>query len=228
MSANPLISPPIVTADESAVALSRFIETVLFVAEAPVTLLELIEIYTRAYPDQLAPNEEQWNHAFETLRARCQEAGYIYMLQPIAGGWQLLTKLQFAPIARQAIVQREQKKLSRAALETLAIIAYRQPVTKAEVEFIRGVASDYAVQKLLDKQLIEPAGRAELPGKPMLYRTTRHFMEFFGLANLSDLPKLQDLQLDEEALEQSLKEALQRADEPTEAPNASTESPEGE
>jgi len=90
------------------------------------------------------------------------------------------------------------KKLSRASLETLAIIAYRQPVTKAEIEFIRGVASDYAVQKLLERNLVSIAGRADAPGKPLLYATSPYFMQFFGLNDPSELPKLKDFELSEE------------------------------
>jgi segregation and condensation protein B len=189
--------------------LARFVETVLFVSEEPQMLADLVEVYNRCYPDQLAPTEDAWLQAIEDLKEKCNADAVIYELKQIAGGWQLLTKPILAAIARQTIVQKEQKKLSRAALETLAIIAYRQPVTKAEIEFIRGVASDYAMQRLLEKQLVETAGRAELPGKPMLYRTSRHFMEYFGLAQLADLPKLQDLQIDEEIIEQSLRTALQ-------------------
>jgi segregation and condensation protein B len=100
------------------------------------------------------------------------------------------------------MIQKNQKRLTRTALETLSIIAYKQPITKAEMEFIRGVNCDYAVQKLLDKQLVSIIGRSEAAGRPLLYGTSPFFMEYFGLADMSDLPKLKEFEvLAEEQME---------------------------
>ena len=97
---------------------------------------------------------------------------------------------------------RNQKKLSRAALETLSIIAYRQPITRPEIEFIRGVNCDYAIQKLLEKKLIDIAGRADAPGRPLLYQTSPFFMEYFGINDLKDLPTPKDFSQEENSIGQ--------------------------
>jgi segregation and condensation protein B len=132
--------------------------------------------------------------------ARYHSKDYAFELRAVGGGYQFYSKTEFAPFVRSLLVIRENKKLSRAALETLSIVAYRQPITKAEIEYIRGVNCDYAMQKLLEKQLVEPAGRADLPGKPLLYRTTHFFFEYFGINSIEDLPKLKEFKTDEENL----------------------------
>jgi len=111
-------------------------------------------------------------------------------LQKVAGGWQLVTKPQFADLIAAAGAARSPAPLSQAALETLAIVAYRQPVTRAEIEQLRGVRVESALQSLLDRELIEEAGRADAPGRPILYRTTQRFLQWCGLNSLADLPPL--------------------------------------
>jgi segregation and condensation protein B len=114
-------------------------------------------------------------------------------LVSINGGFQFLTKKTFHPVIAQLQIQRSKKKLSRSALETLAIIAYQQPITKLEIEQIRGVNCDYTVQKLLDKELIVIVGRTETIGKPILYGTSNLFSDYFGINSIADLPQLKDL-----------------------------------
>jgi len=114
-------------------------------------------------------------------------------LVKINNGYQFLTKKAYHPVVSQLQLQRSKKKLSQAALETLAIIAYRQPVTKLEIEQIRGVNCDYSIQKLLDKELISIAGKADTVGRPLLYATSNQFADYMGINNISELPVMAEL-----------------------------------
>jgi segregation and condensation protein B len=174
----------------------------LFTSETPMGADELLQVLQQdqKFHDQLS--KQQVAEALDVLKQRYDNAEGAIEMRKIGGGFQFLTKAVYAPYVKLSAAVKDQKKISRSALETLSIIAYRQPITKAEVEYIRGVNSEYAVHKLLDRQLIEPAGRAELPGRPLLYRTTRHFLEHFGIDTVADLPRLQELKADEEALDQ--------------------------
>lgn len=109
------------------------------------------------------------------------------------GGYQFLTRKEYYPVINQLQIQRSRKKLSQAALETLSIIAYKQPITKLEIEQIRGVNCDYTVQKLLEKELISISGKSESVGKPLLYSTSNVFMDYFGINSTTDLPQLNEL-----------------------------------
>jgi segregation and condensation protein B len=175
------------------------VETLLFVAEQALSVRELVSYaQTLTLPEGVVATEETVTRALEELGERLAvDPTRIYELRAIAGGWQLLTKPAFAPYIKPVLLQKESRKLSKSALETLSIIAYRQPVAKSEIEFIRGVGSEYALQKLLEKQLIEPAGRADAPGKPLLYRTTKHLMEYLGIQSLDELPKLKELGIED-------------------------------
>ncbi|MBI1319864.1 MAG: SMC-Scp complex subunit ScpB [Candidatus Hydrogenedens sp.] len=117
-----------------------------------------------------------------------------YMLREIAGGYQLVSKSELAPWIRRLLNAKRSKRLSKAVLETLAIIAYKQPCTRAEVESIRGVSVSHAFEQLQERKLIKIAGIADLPGRPKLYRTSDEFLEQFGLKNLKELPTLEELQ----------------------------------
>ncbi len=119
-------------------------------------------------------------------------AGNSTLLCEVAGGYQLRTRPEYAQWIRQ-LFQQTPPKLSQAAMETLAIIAYRQPITKAAIEAVRGVACDGMLQKLLDRDLIRIGGRAELPGRPLLYETTDLFFEHFGIRSIDDLPNATEL-----------------------------------
>ncbi|HJW31604.1 MAG TPA: SMC-Scp complex subunit ScpB, partial [Saprospiraceae bacterium] len=110
----------------------------------------------------------------------------------VAEGFQFMTKPAFHPIAGHFLKQLTKRRLSKVALETLSIIAYKQPVSRAEIEQIRGVNADYAIDKLLEKELIEIAGRSTGPGKPLLYTTSGKFMDYFGLKSMEDLPQLKE------------------------------------
>ncbi|MBX3103063.1 MAG: SMC-Scp complex subunit ScpB [Bacteroidetes bacterium] len=181
--------------------LPTIIESILFVSESPVSSDELWQLLQRMDIGMAAAESPQVTDALQVLAARYEADTYSFELTEVGGGWQLRTKSAYGKYAHHAIVMQENKRLSRAALETLSIIAYRQPVARSEVEHIRGVNCDYAINKLLEKQLIEIAGRADTPGKPLLYKTSPFFMEYFGLKSVEDLPKPKELAADEESVE---------------------------
>jgi len=130
----------------------------------------------------------------ESLRDKYNSDQYSVEIVEIAGGFRFMTKALYHHTIGTYLRQNTHKKLSKSALESLAIIAYKQPVTKTEIESIRGVNSDYTIQKLLEKDLIEISGRSEGPGKPLLYSTTSKFTDYFGLKTIEDLPKVKELE----------------------------------
>ena len=137
---------------------------------------------------------DQIKECVEGIREKYSADFYPFEVRESGGGWQFLTKKEFHKTIVQLNGDKFLKRLSNAALETLAIIAYKQPVTKGEVEAIRGVNSDYSIQKLLEKELIVISGRNEdLPGKPLVYRTSKSFMDYFGINEAGDLPKIKEI-----------------------------------
>ena len=130
----------------------------------------------------------------ESLRDKYNSDQYSVEIVEIAGGFRFMTKALYHHTIGTYLRQNTHKKLSKSTLESLAIIAYKQPVTKTEIESIRGVNSDYTIQKLLEKDLIEISGRSEGPGKPLLYSTTSKFTDYFGLKTIDDLPKVKELE----------------------------------
>ncbi len=164
----------------------RILESLLFVACEPLSVKRLAEI---SQTDEAGVKEL----LFE-LQEEYAEKGFH--LKEIAGGWQFFTDEAYAPYIEKLYRPRMQQ-LSKASLETLAIIAYRQPITRGEIELIRGVNADSIVSRLLEKDLIMEVGRKEAPGKPILYGTTNAFLAFFGLNSLEDLPAAQELPQEE-------------------------------
>ena len=137
---------------------------------------------------------EQVEAALEGIQEKYSTEYYPFELKQSGGGWQFLTKPTFHSTIAQLNGDKFLKRLSNAALESLAIIAYKQPITKGEVEAIRGVNSDYSMQKLLEKELVVISGRNEmLPGKPLIYSTSRNFMDYFGINSTEDLPKIKEV-----------------------------------
>lgn len=130
--------------------------------------------------------------AVETLNEQYRQTGRSFRIEAVAGGYRALTAPEYAPVLAAMHGLRESQNLSRAAVESLAIIAYRQPITRANIEAIRGVASGEVLRSLLEKRLIDITGRAEELGRPMLYGTSRRFLEHFGLASIKDLPAATD------------------------------------
>ncbi len=132
--------------------------------------------------------EEDILNALQRLEEKYQSEEYSFQLFKSAGGYQFLTKPSYQASIGILLKQQSKKRLSTSAMETLSIIAYKQPISKSEIENIRGVNCDYAVQKLLDKGLVEITGKAETIGRPMLYGTTLKFMEYFGINDITELP----------------------------------------
>ncbi len=132
--------------------------------------------------------------AVESLNAEYAKTGRAFRVERVAKGWQVLTHADFGPLLTRLHADRQQAKLSQAALETLAIIAYRQPIMRAEIEAIRGVAAGEVLRGLMERRLVRVAGRAEELGRPMLYGTTSEFLTVFGMAGVDDLPAVDGLQ----------------------------------
>lgn len=166
------------------------IEALVFTAEQPIALSEIKTCLETTHETEFS--ETDIAEGIGALQTRYAEDMYALELLKIAGGYQFMTKPAFHPVVGQYLKQTTKKRLSRAAMETLSIIAYKQPCTKSEMEKIRGVSCDYAVQKLLEKELVDIKGRSDGPGKPLIYGTSEKFMDYFGLKNLDDLPKPKD------------------------------------
>jgi segregation and condensation protein B len=167
------------------------LEALLFVSGEPVMLSELKSV--TGLP------ETEIVDLLDELIAEYAERGGGIVIEKIAGGYQMLTNPEHSEWARKFKGSAKSQKLSMPALETLAIIAYRQPIIKAEIEDIRGVNSDGVIKTLLDRRLIKIVGRKEAPGKPLLYGTTKEFLQYFGLNDLTELPTLKDLEREEAA-----------------------------
>jgi segregation and condensation protein B len=171
------------------------IEALIFASDKPLTTLELTELVNNAFAfmeDKISL--DQVESSLEGIVEKYSAEFYPFEVKQSGGGWQFLTKKDFHKTIAQLNGDKFLKRLSVAALETLAIIAYKQPVTKAEIEAIRGVSSDYAIQKLLEKDLIVIIGRNEkLPGHPLIYATSKNFMDYFGINSPEDLPRLKEI-----------------------------------
>jgi segregation and condensation protein B len=171
------------------VKIKAIAEALLFVADRPVKLSEIINALTG---DQ-SVSQHAVVAALEELKVDYIQSQRSFRLVEIAGGYQLRTMPEFAPHISRFLVGRERARLSQAALETLAIVAYRQPVTRAQVEAIRGVEVGGILRTLQERGLLKVSGRSDSPGRPFLYGTTALFLEHFGLGRLSDLPQATEL-----------------------------------
>ncbi len=171
------------------------IEALIFASDKPLTTQEIVELINAAFGfmDEMI-SLQQVEAAVEGIQEKYNAEFYPFEVRESGGGWQFLTKKEFHKTVGQLNGDKFLKRLSNAALETLAIVAYKQPITKGEVEAIRGVNSDYSIQKLLEKELIIISGRNEnLPGKPLVYATSKAFMDYFGINNTNDLPKIREV-----------------------------------
>ena len=180
--------------------LSQVIEALLFSAHKPLSARELTAALKGAgAEDELEPNEfaktseAEVAAALEQLKLEYIEHERAFQLLEKAEGWQLASDPQFARWVRQLFPAIKPARLTPPSLETLAIIAYRQPITRADVEAVRGVAIESVLQTLMERGLVKIAGRAEVPGRPLLYETTQFFLEHFGLRNLDELPNSEEL-----------------------------------
>jgi len=190
--------------------LTPHIEALIFASDKPLTTVEITELLNNALSfmkDKLTL--EQVEAAIEITLKKYEDELYPFEIKESGGGWQFLTKKEYHKTVAQLNGEKFLKRLSTAALETLAIIAYKQPVTKGEIESIRGVNSDYSIQKLLEKELIIITGRNEdMPGKPLIYATSRLFMDYFGINSAEELPKIREVMTDQGIEPTVLKDTL--------------------
>jgi segregation and condensation protein B len=176
---------------ESLEIISRHIEALIFCSENSIDSPELLSCLQKSFPDQI--NSVQLSHCLKEIEFKYKGPVHIFELTKISGGYKFLTKKEYVNTLSILINQKNQKKLSQSALETLSIVCYKQPVTKSEIEEIRGVNCDYSIQKLLEKDLIQIDGKSDFPGRPLIYSTGKPFMEYFKLRSLDQLPQLKDL-----------------------------------
>lgn len=168
------------------------VEALIFASERPLTQLEMVEMVSAALEESV--EAERIATCIEAIREKYDASYYPFQLREAGGGYQFLTKKAYHKTVLQLNGDKHIKKLSSAAMETLAIIAYKQPITKSEVEFIRGVSADYSIQKLLEKELIVITGRNEnMVGKPLTYATSKNFMDYLGINGPKELPQLKDI-----------------------------------
>ena len=180
--------------------LSRVVEALLFSAQKPLSIRELAAAIKGAgAEDDLSPNEfagateAEIAAALEQLKIEYVQEQHAFEITEKADGWQLVTDPVFVRWVRQLFPTPKPARLTAPALETLAIIAYRQPITRADVEAVRGVNIDGVLQTLMERGLVKIAGRAEIPGRPLLYETTQLFLDHFGLRTLDELPNVEEL-----------------------------------
>jgi segregation and condensation protein B len=181
--------------------ISKHIEALVFSSVQSISLQEIIFALNTAFNEEYS--EKLILEKIQIIREKYLDEQIVLELVNLNNGYQFLTKKEYHETVNQLQLQRSKKKLSQAAMETLAIIAYRQPITKLEIEQIRGVNSDYSVQRLLEKELISINGKAETPGRPILYSTSGLFMDYFGLDNLTQLPQLKDITKEENSVGES-------------------------
>jgi segregation and condensation protein B len=175
------------------------IEALIFASDKPLINIELVELLNNAlgFIEDRA-TVEQVDAAIDGIQEKYSAEFYAFELKQSGGGWQFLTKKEYHKTVAQLNGDKFLKRLSTAALETLAIIAYKQPIAKSEMEAIRGVNCDYAVQKLLEKDLVIISGRNEdAVGKPLIYATSKSFMDYFGINSTADLPKISEVLMEE-------------------------------
>ncbi len=171
------------------------IEALIFASDKPLTVLDIVELINNAFgfiDERVTVDEIE--SCIEGIKEKYASEFYPFEVKETGGGLQFLSKTQFHSTIGQLNGDKFLKKLSNAALETLAIVAYKQPITKSEIEKIRGVNSDYSIQKLLEKELLIISGRDEKsPGQPLIYATSKTFMDYFGINSTDDLPKIREV-----------------------------------
>lgn len=175
--------------------IKKIVEALIFSSDRPLTLKQLKDIINdEKSTSGLSVDMKKLESAVTELMEQYDSGEYSYRLMEIAGGYRFATKKEYAVWLARLNKEKLKRKLSQSALETLAIIAYNQPITKSEMEYIRGVNVDYIVGALLEKDLITVRGRAETLGRPMLFGTTNTFLEYMGVASFNDLPPLKAIE----------------------------------
>lgn len=179
-------------------SLSLYIESLIFASDRAISIKTLMVTLNTHFENDF--KEEEIVAAIEELKVKYNDPQHSFEVLEIADGYQFMTKGAYYPLLSQHLRIESKRKLSKSALETLAIISYKQPVAKSSIEGIRGVNCDYSIQKLLEKELIVIDGRDEGPGRPLLYGTTEKFLNHFGLKNLTELPKLKEFEIEENSV----------------------------
>lgn len=173
--------------------LSRIAEAIIFASSEPVRVRDLAQIVAEVTGDA-APSERELEDAIASLSERYEAANHGIRIRQWGGGYRIATSADLSPYLKAYFDPERTMRLTRSLMETLAILAYKQPVTKPEVDFVRGVDSDYAIRRLLEIGLVDVVGRSDSVGRPLLYGTTPRFLEQFGLNSLEDLPKLREIE----------------------------------
>jgi segregation and condensation protein B len=168
-----------------------YVESLIFASEVPIGADEIKNCVEALIKNTVS--KKQIEEIIQSLQIKYSREEFSFEIVNIGNAYQFLTKYEYYDLIGLLIKIKSNKKLSKSTLETLAVIAYQQPVSKAEIEKVRGVNCDYAVQKLLEKDLVKIVGRSKDPGRPLLYGSSEKFMEHFGLSSLQDLPKLKEI-----------------------------------
>lgn len=205
----------------------NIIEALIFSSDEPITQNEIIRAIKGIDGEEIEITPADIDNVLSELNLNYESSGISFKIIAVAKGYLFATREEYAKYVGFLSSEKTKRRLSQAALETLAIIAYKQPITKPELEIIRGVNSDYILNTLLEKKLITITGRTETIGRPLLYGTTDEFLKYFGLYNLSDLPKpreIEEIMQDDDfieqknkimmnAIEENLENTLQKEDE---------------
>lgn len=178
--------------------ITKHIEALIFASEQSITQKDISLVLQEIY--DVSPSLAELQEHLNAIVSKYNDDEFPFSVVEINGGYQFLTKSAYHLTVHKLQTQRSKKKLSQAALETLSIIAYKQPVTKLDVEQIRGVNCDYTIQKLLEKDLIAISGKAKAIGKPLLYSTSTTFMDYFGINSAAELPQIKDLPPETDAI----------------------------
>ena len=181
---------PLTTEDR---LLDRVVEAIVFATDEPVPARRIGEVLAEVTGDD-PPSPGDVDAAVARLNAAYEAGERVFRIHAWAGGYRMATEPSMAPYLKTYFQERRRRRLSRSLLETLAILAYRQPATKPEVDYVRGVDSDYAIRRLLEYGLIEVQGRSDAVGRPLLYGTSARFLEQFGINDLRDLPNLREIE----------------------------------
>ena len=178
--------------------LESSIESLIFCSPKPIKIKEIIKVFEES--EKKNYDENKIKNCLSSLINKYKDSSFPFEIIESGGGYQFLTKSQFSSINETLLKQQSKRRLSISALETLSIIAYKQPVTKSDIEKIRGVNCDYTIQKLLDKGLIVIKGKSDKVGRPLIYITSDKFMDYFGINNLDQLPTIKDFQKEENSI----------------------------
>lgn len=179
-------------------SLESKIESLIFCSPKPIKLSDIIKTFLESEKSNFS--EKRISESIKILINKFKSDNFSFEIIESGGGYQFLTKKDYSQLNEILLKQQSKRRLSISALETLSIIAYKQPVTKSEIEKIRGVNCDYTIQKLLDKELIIIEGKSDKVGRPLIYSTSEKFMDYFGINSLEQLPTIKDFQKEENSI----------------------------